>query len=68
MEGDGGDGGGVLLGGVGGLVVEAAFVAASDHVEDGPGQGVEGFVGLGVDLAGGYGFLQNGDEGVVAGA
>ena len=68
LEGDRGDGGGVLLGGVGGLVVEAAFVAAADHVEDGPGEGVEGFVGLGFDLADGYGLLQDGYEGVVAGA
>jgi len=59
LEGDVGDGGGVLLGGVVGEVVEAAFVAASDHVKDGPGDVVEL---LRSEFAGGYAFLQDGDE------
>jgi hypothetical protein len=65
LERDAGDVGGVLLRGVGVQVVEAALVAAADHVEDSPGEGVEG---LRLDLAGLDGFFEDGDEAVVAGA
>ncbi len=42
LEGDSRNGGGVLFGSGGGELVEAAFVAASHHVEDGPCGGAEG--------------------------
>jgi hypothetical protein len=64
LEGDAGDVGGILLGCVGVQVVEAAFVAAADHVEDGPGERVEG---LKLDFAGCDSLLEKGDESVVAG-
>ena len=65
MQGRCGDEGSVLSWGVGGDVIDAAFVAAADHVEDGPGKACEV---LRFELAGGNRFLQDGDEGGVAGA
>jgi hypothetical protein len=70
LEGDGGDGGGVLLGGVGGEAVEAALVAAADHVEDCPGGGFEALRVATVrrEFVGGGCFGKDREEGTVADA